>query len=140
MKNIILQACLVVGLALVSGVAANAQLSQQYRAEIPFDFTVDNKAFDSGTYSLEPVAPSSSSGAIALRSRKTGKAKMLGLAGIGGDSSRETGKLIFHKWNGQYVLAEIITPTFGMRMKRKQTGVRLVAQNVKPETVVVALN
>lgn len=139
MKNIILRTCLVVGFALVSGVAAIAQQSQHYRAEIPFDFAAGNKVFESGSYTVRPLGVTSNSGAVAIQSNETGKGQMLGLAGMGGTSSKAEAKLVFTKWDNRYVLAEIITPTFGMKMKRTRNDARL-AQNFKPETVVIILN
>src|SRR5687768_17783100 len=53
MKRTILQMMLVVGLAACSVGFAQAQNSEHYKTEIPFDFTVGKKQYAAGTYSIE---------------------------------------------------------------------------------------
>ncbi len=127
-----------VGSVLILGVVGNAQISQQYRAEVPFDFHANGKAYAAGDYSIGPMASHSSQGALALRERKTGKMRILGLV-MSSLRSREDAKLVFLKSDGRYTLSEVITPTFGMKMRRTKTDVR-IAKTTKPETVAIKPN
>lgn len=139
MKAIILKSGVVTGLFLLLAVVGNAQISQRYRAEIPFDFQARNTSYVAGTFQLGQMT----SGGIVLTERTTGKAKVLSAGGTGGDQSSGHGKLIFNKINGVYTLAEVHTPTFGLKMSPPKNLKRShrVSMNDTPktETVVVLL-
>jgi hypothetical protein len=53
MKNTIIQMIMIVGLVACSALFAEAQNSGLYRTEIPFDFSVGEKSYPAGTYSIE---------------------------------------------------------------------------------------
>ena len=114
-------------------IGANAQASQQYRAEVPFDFEAGGKQYAAGKYSVGPL-----SGAIAIRSLETGNMRLLGVSALAGTNDWiNPGTLDFHKVNGRYTLSRISTPTFQMEMKIQK---RLVAKQSAPDKVIVALH
>lgn len=141
MKSLFVKAGIMAGLMLMLSIAGNAQLSQQYRAEIPFDFQVKNVSYNAGVYSVGPVATATGSGALAILDRKSGKKQIVGMAWFGGNESAETGKLVFLKANGHYALSQIVTPTFEMKVKIATGASVRISQNDtrKTETVAVAL-
>lgn len=140
MKSLLLKAGIMAGLMLMLSVAGNAQLSQQYRAQVPFDFQAKGVSYSAGEYSLGPMSTNSSSGAVAIRNRKSGKMRVIGQTQLGGDARAETGKLIFVKANGIYTLSQIVTPTFELKMKATSTDVRIAKNRPeKRETVAVDL-
>lgn len=127
MKRIIVQASLMAVGVLVLALGAHAQVSQQYRASIPFNFEAKGKVYDAGKYIVGPIT-SGQQGPLGIRNMKTGKTRMLGVNTLGGNGNWDKpGRLTFVKTNGAYHLSEISTATFSMKMKRTRTDVREVA-------------
>lgn len=140
MKRLFVNAGLLAGLVLMLSVAGKAQISQQYRAAIPFDFDVKDVSYKAGDYTVGPVSSSSSNAALAILDKKSGKMQLLGLTQLGRDERVETGKLIFVKANGNYTLTRIVTPTFAMKIKHTPTDYRIAKKTVeKSDTVAVKL-
>jgi hypothetical protein len=123
MKRLIALGSLVVGSVLILGVSANAQIFQQYRAEIPFDFHAGGATYQAGEYRLVPLRTESAQSAIRLQDVKNRKSRLLGPVVLGTISWDVKGKLIFVKADGHYTLSEIVTPTFAIRMKNTETSV-----------------
>lgn len=137
MKKIV-RSLIFIGLVLSFGAVANAQLSTQYVAEIPFDFQVRDKAFKAGSYRLEPVNGVTSIAAVTLRSRADNSSQVIGVAHLYSDSG-DTGKLIFLKQNGQHMLQRISTPTISMKFKTAAAG-KLAQVSPGPEAEIVAID
>ena len=138
MKRTIVQMSLMAVAVLVIAVAANAQSSQVYRANIPFDFEAVGKNNSAGKYILAPV-----SGALSIRNHDSGKARLLGMIQVAGDGNWDKpGKLTFVKSAGKYTLSEISTATFKMKMRRTRTDVREVSggKAAAEEVVTIYLN
>ena len=141
MKRLLLQTCLMVGSVLILGAAANAQISQQYRADIPFDFSAAGSTWTAGKYKVLPVGPHSSIGALAILDVKKGKMKLLGQATLGRENRDRSSKLVFVKRDGRYTLSEIVTPTFAIKMKGTETSVRVAGRQAADlETVAINLH
>lgn len=139
MKRIIVQAGLMAVGVLVLAIGAHAQVSQQYRAEIPFDFEAAGKQNAAGKYTVGPVS-AVSEGPIAIRSLDSGKSRMLGVNTLGGTGNWDKpGTLTFIKVNGRYYLSAIKTATFGMKIKRTRTAVREVASASAPHEEVITI-
>lgn len=127
MKRVIVQANLMAVSVLVLAIGAFAQSSQQYRANIPFDFEAAGKQNAAGVYILGPLSVASQA-AVAITNLKSGKSAMLGINTRPGTGDWDKpGKLVFHKTNDGYRLTEISTATLSMKMRRTRTAVREVA-------------
>lgn len=126
---------------LAVSVSINAQISQEYSANIPFDFEARGERHDAGKYRLGSTSIGSS-GAIALREMKSGDSQILGLSrGPENSSWDRPGTLTFRKINGKYVLTEVSTPTFDMNMKvKKVKGLRENDVAFAGEVVKILLN
>lgn len=74
-------------------------------AYIPFDFTVQHKIMPPGTYVVESAGEK----AIQLRS-VDGKFHEFSLVSAADRIGGNGGKLVFHRYGGQYFLTEIQTP------------------------------
>jgi hypothetical protein len=134
-----LRSLIFIGIVLTFGAAANAQLSTQYVAEIPFDFQVKDRAFKAGTYRLEPVGSDSNVAAVALHSRADNSRYVIGMAQLSSDNGG-AGKLIFLKQNGQHMLQRIATPTIAMKFKTTPSSkLAQASPGPKPEIVAIAL-
>jgi hypothetical protein len=136
MKNIIVRILITVAGGLTFGLSAQAQ-STQYRANVPFDFSAGNKRYAAGTYSVGPATQSND--AIMLLERKTGKARVLGL-NTPGNVGGITGKMIFRRIGDRYVLSEVATPTFGLRIRATSRRAEVASLEKAGEIVEVTLN
>jgi len=119
---------------LIAGVAAVSAFGQstQYKGTIPFDFTARGVQMKAGDYVL-----STKDHALMLRDRKSGAASIIGLTGIDANYEAEAkGTLAFVRDGDNYILSEVNTPEYKLRVKHTATSVN-VARNSKPEKVVV---
>lgn len=119
---------------LIAGIAAVSAFGQstQYRGTIPFDFTARGVQMKAGDYVL-----TTSNHALMLRDRKSGTASILGTTGTGITYDEESkGTLAFVLDGDNYILSEVNTPEYKLRVKHTATSVN-VARNSKPEKVLV---
>jgi hypothetical protein len=79
--------------------------SNGVRATVPFDFTVGNKLLPSGTYTIKQDPTNNH--LIVIRSHDKPIAA-LSLVNQDGNKSPNGGKLLFHRYGGQYFLSEIL--------------------------------
>lgn len=135
MKRIILNGSFAIMAAFVLAAAANAQISTQYRAHIPFDFTVNGDSFGAGDYTVGPMNGYSSQLPIALRSVDHGKTRIIGLSLASSAESTEKGVMRFAQLDGKYSLISVDTPTFSKKIKRTRTDV-MVSRNGRSSTIV----
>jgi hypothetical protein len=88
--------------------------SNGVRATVPFDFTVGNQLLPSGTYTIKPE--STNPNVIVIRSHDKPVAA-LSLVHQDGNKSPNAGKLLFHKYGGQYFLSEILCDRADMNVE-----------------------
>lgn len=132
-----------IGLILTYGVVTTkAQVSTQYRADIPFDFSIKGVNYAAGEYIIGPVSANSSSSALACTNKETGKTRILGvlMASSAGRSNESNGTLRFARVNGHYILAEVVTPTFEKKFMKLPKTRDLARTGEYPKEVVVKLN
>ena len=143
MKKIMIQLCITTGLVVAASITGFSQITQSYRAHIPFDFTVKNSQMKAGDYTLKPLVGSTNVGALELISLNDNKAKILGTVKAGSaewGSDQGKGKIVFLKDGDQYTLTSIETATFRMRMPRVTASAQVLAKKASaPETTTVAL-
>ncbi len=115
--------------------------SNEVRANVPFDFTVGNELLPSGTYTIRPE--STDPNVIVIRSYDK-PIVVLSLAHQDGNTSADGGKLLFHKYGGQYFLSEILCPRAGMNVelptskREKRTLLQQATLKSSSQTVVAA--
>lgn len=96
---------LIVAISLVTAVAsANAQ-SNTVLANIPFEFTVGDKALPAGQYMVR--AASQNGDALAIRNRKSADCAIRLSNSIQASRESEKSKLVFHRYGPRYFLAEV---------------------------------
>lgn len=143
MKKIILQLCITTGLVVAATVTGFSQISQSYRAHIPFDFAVKDTQMKAGDYRINPILSSTGIGALQLLDVEHNKSRLLGMVKPGEprwDVDQGKGRLTFVKDGDQYTLAGVETATFQMRMPKVTASARVLAKNAaSPATVSVAL-
>ena len=84
------------------------------RATVPFDFTVGTKLLPAGTYTISPATENET--VIVIRSHDKAFAA-LSLVHQDDNKSPNGGKLLFHKYGGQYFLSEILCDQADMNVE-----------------------
>lgn len=141
MKRALTFGSILIGLVLSFGAAAvSAQISTQYKAEIPFDFWVKGVEYTAGEYVIGPLSSGAGSSALCLISKDTGRMRILGVLQASGDGRGTVGTLRFARISNQYVLGEVVTPTFEKRFMKLPKMRELAKGSEYPKEVVVKLN
>jgi hypothetical protein len=98
------------------------------RANVPFDFTVGNKLFPAGTYTIKEQ----SDHVIIITNYDK---PIAALSLVNGDSNRSPngGKLKFHRYGSQYFLSEILCDQANMNLQvpTSKTEQRIALQEAK---------
>jgi hypothetical protein len=139
MNNRLLQICTALVFVAAAAFSAHAQNARNYRAEIPFDFSVGKESHRAGEYMV--VVNNAHSSPI-LEIRQKGAANIqLAPASLGFNrSEKNVTKLVFTKYDDEYFLSEIISTDFGLKMRKPNLKDRLAKKpKVKPESVSVIL-
>ena len=125
------------GLALLLNAGTFAQKSIVIRAEIPFEFTINNKTLPAGTYRIGPA--SSDSRALWSIGDASGEPSMFLLAGVVSSRNVEGDSLMmtFHRYGEKNFLVGFKTATYevGLPTSKAEKSLRLVAGN-DPQKVV----
>jgi hypothetical protein len=130
-------------IAMANFVLAGTSFAQSngVRATVPFDFTVGTKLLPSGTYTIQKK--SMNENVIVIKSRDKPIA-VFNLVNQDSNKSPNGGKLLFHKYSGQYFLSEILCDQADMNVElpRSKTEKRAQLQqatlNSSSQTVVAA--
>ena len=138
----ILRIGLLVAVALVGfSISGNAQVSRQYLVHIPFDFTVAKKHFKAGDYKIVPNSGATNFRTVTLQGRSINDWKVLGNVAIAYTESSDKGRLIFANVSDEWVLRNVETPGFSLKLKVPKTDEGVVATAGKPvETTTIGLN
>ena len=109
------------------------------RANVPFDFTVGNKLFPAGTYTIKEQ----SDHVIIITNYNK---PIAALSLVNGDSNRSPngGKLEFHRYGSQYFLSEILCEQANMNLQvptsktEQRTALQEARVRARGETFVAA--
>ncbi|MGB7070777.1 MAG: hypothetical protein WBD22_14885 [Pyrinomonadaceae bacterium] len=123
MKKSLLTLCFAATIALIMAASAQAQMSTEYRAQIPFDFTAGKSTHTSGDYTIGFVNPGSSLPALAIRNRETGKTKVLAIVNRSAEPTANSATMSFLRDGNQYTLLGLQSPMFDVKFKRTKTDV-----------------
>jgi hypothetical protein len=108
MKKLI-QICSLFGLLVIfSAVSANAQTVSSYKADIPFDFNIGQKSYQSGSYVVRTAKISDSAVSLTLEDEKGNKLQTI-LVAASGDASRKQPELVFNRYENQRYLTKLMT-------------------------------
>lgn len=136
MKKKVAQICLLVGLLVGLIISAQAQVGMRYRANIPFDFNVGNTNLPAGDYVIELTNQVSKQNFLTIRETKTRETKIVQVIPKGLNAKSKTSKLVFNRYDNQYFLAEMITPTLNADFWKTKAESRLSkTQKTSRETV-----
>jgi hypothetical protein len=141
MINILRTGLAAVAAFLAFGISANAQVSRQYLVHVPFDFKIGKKALKAGDYRLTPLDGSTNWRPVAIQGRSTKDWKVLGNVAIDSTESNKQGRLTFAKIGDEWLLRDVETAGFKLKLKVPAADEGNVATAGKPvETRTVSLN
>ena len=132
-KNLI--AVLTLGLLLAAPALAQ---TASMKVNVPFDFIVNGKTLPAGEYRVDGLSTSTST--IAIRNTEQ-SAKLMALTnGCESTEAAEASKLVFHRYGGQYFLAQVWSAgsSEGRELPRSRAE-REVASNYQPAPQLVAI-
>lgn len=144
-KQIFMLAGLVVVLVtMAAATPAQAQTTNQFTADIPFDFHVAGERFPAGEYTVRCLNPSSDVKVLQLRKTDGKSSVMLHTNGVVGRMNR-TSKLIFNRYGNQYYFSQawLVSESLGMQAvksrQEKATAKEMARLAYKPEMVALTM-
>jgi len=137
MKNKAVRICLLIALAADLITAARAQ-TPEYRATIPFDFSVGNKTLPAGDYVIALADFIESRNVLTIRKVKGEESETVMFFPKSSKDAIESSEIAFNRYDKQYFLAEIISPRIYGDFSPTSAETRL-AETQKPERVTVAI-
>ena len=140
MKNVLRAGLLFLGVLFAFSATGTAQISRQYTVHIPFDFTVRGKTMKSGDYLIAPLSGISAQRAIELRDRSGSDARVIGQATISSSILNKEGRLVFEQRSGQWILSDVVTAGFKLKLVPKASETADVTLNRKREARVVSID
>ena len=145
MKKQILRSFLIFGaFAILAVSSVQAQTSNRQTADIPFEFSVGDKTFPAGHYSVTRLNPHSDKAALVIKSEDGRLSKIVLTTPIEAERAQETAKLVFSRYDNQYFLAEVWTPAdstgLGLKKSRSESSLARHAGDKTVERVAIALN
>jgi len=141
MKNILRTGLIAAGAFLALGISVSAQVSRQYLVHIPFDFKVGKKVLKAGDYRLAPLDGITNWRTMALQGQSTKDWKILGNVAIDSTESNKQGRLTFAKIGDEWLLRDVETAGFKLKLNVPAADEGNVATAGKPvETKTVSLN
>jgi hypothetical protein len=131
-------------LAILAVSSAHAQSRDEQTASIPFAFTVGDRTFSAGQYSVTRLNPQSSIPVLAIKSADKRLSKITLAAPVRADKERERAVLVFNKYGDQYFLAQVWMPAedTGLELPKSRSE-RTLARKVgepAPERKAIALD
>ena len=119
--------------------SVSAQMTQQYRAEIPFDFSIGNRDMKAGNYALGFFNSESSIPVLGIMNRESGQAKAIKPVVRSGYDRDTKAVLKFVRSGEHYDLAEVVAPDFNMKLKKTWSDVRQVTKNAGSDSETVSI-
>ena len=96
------------GFVAMSSAKAQTNASRQLIANIPFEFSVGDKAMPAGNYTVRQINPGSDNAILQLRSKDGSAGAMLQMTSVLG-KTQASARLVFHRYGNQYFFAQAWT-------------------------------
>ena len=127
----------VFGLLLVAA-CANAQ-SVNVRANVPFDFVVDNVTLPAGAYSIQSINDGIGSPTLLVRGSDNQVMRLVGSNAAEHFKSAEKSHLLFHRYGDTYFLAQIWMEgdKYGRELRKTRREAEIATNLHSSEDVIV---
>jgi hypothetical protein len=146
LKKKILSIVAALAILIPMSVIGFAGFNGKVNIDIPFDFTVGNKEFKAGKYSVSRLQPSYNAGTLVIRGAENGEVACFNVNNVVDKDDSGT-RLIFRRYGNQYFLARIFDG-YGaggaelMKSKSEREAAKkrdIITRNaLEPEVVTVA--
>jgi hypothetical protein len=125
---------------LAMATAAQAQSQTTVKANIPFDFTVGNRAYPAGEYSVKSIG--SSDKTLRIDNTQEGTAEIILSNTCVKNAPAAKTMFVFHRVGNNYFLSQIWTEgnTTGREFPLSRSEVQIAQNREKSELVIVAAN
>ena len=129
MRNRLNMAAIVLIVLTSAAASANGQMRQEYRAEIPFDFSIGKTDLKAGKYALGMFNTDSTSSVLGIMSL-SGKSRTVVIKPVLRNEEHPNARavLTFIRTGGHYDLAAVKGSNFSTKLKRTWEDVRQVAK------------
>jgi hypothetical protein len=135
MKNVLGFVFVAASMMLASSVQA-----QEYRlkADVPFDFVIDNQIHKAGNYDIRKLTPNSN--LLVVESKSESKSTIVSPHPCAERAWAKTTKLVFHRSGDTYFLYQVWVQgrQFGSEFSTPKMETRLAQNGTKSEDVIVA--
>jgi hypothetical protein len=140
-KNLLISCSLMILTLLIGVVSTQAQTRGAYDAEIPFDFTIANKNYEAGNYTIRVKSPFYLANILVVTNAKGRDLQTTALARSWDRSKNGQARLEFDRDGDHYFLKQIVAHRFGFwtRKSKEVTTVRIEDGAPNPNTVSIVL-
>lgn len=141
MKNLVVKISSLFVLAIILAVVSvQAQTIGSYKAHIPFDFTIGNKTYEAGDYTIRIKSPNYLATILTVTDAKSRELQASAIMKNGNSSHSNKTNLIFNRYGDQCVLKQIVSRDFGFSAPRSKVAKQLAKKSGKPdETLAIVL-
>jgi len=126
MKKKILSYSLLVLAIMLAAVSVQAQTLGAYKAQIPFDFTVEERSYEAGDYKIRVKSPNYLATFLAVSNAKGEELQVIAVMRNGDWSKKDGAYLVFNHNGDQYVLKQITAPGFGFSLPKSKTDITVL--------------
>ena len=147
MKKQSLRIFLMFGLiAILAASSAHAQsAAREQTANIPFSFTVGDKTFAAGTYTVARINPQSDATALVIKSTDGRARRIVLTTPVQANKAQEKARLVFNRYGDEYFLAQVWTQAddTGHEIRRSRSESTLLARaraGQAPEQIAITLS
>jgi hypothetical protein len=141
MKTNVYGALMILALAMVVSISPMAQAQNRTRANVPFEFSLEQKAMPAGLYEIGALNGS----VLVVRNLETKDARLViqSMHVEANAAAIPHAKLVFHKYGEQYFLAEIWNgqSSIGVAFpeSKQEKEMKWARNTQQPEVVVIAM-
>jgi len=127
---------------MLAGVSTQAQTLGSYDAEIPFDFTIGDTAYEAGDYIIRVKSPNYLATVLEVSSAEGLELQSTAITKNGDRSKNDQARLVFDREGDHYSLRQIVAPGFGFSTLKTRELVTVVEEDnpqPDPDTVSIVL-
>lgn len=141
MKNLVVKISLLFVLAIMSSVVSvQAQSFRQYKANIPFDFTIGKKTYEAGNYVINVRNLNQVVVVLSVKNTETRDSLEMAVPINGSRSLVDKTVLMFDRYGDQYILTQMVSTDFGLSAPKSKINKRSAKKSGKvDESVAVVL-
>lgn len=140
MKNLIVKISSLVVLAIIlTVVSVQAQTITQYKAHIPFDFTIGKKVYKTGDYVINVRDVYQNVTILSVKNAETSDVREMAALANGSRSLVNKTVLMFDRYDNQYVLTQLVSTDFGISAPKSKVKNRIAKKLGQPDESVAIL-